>query len=90
MMTKRSHAYARIMRTLSGFDSWAAVADDVARLRDACAMLSFVQSPSPRDRHAMTDAVVAVADLVARGCVDSELAAAIVEDLGRCGPPRTA
>jgi hypothetical protein len=90
MITERSQAYARIMRTLRAFDSRAAACDEVARLREACATLAFAPSASPCDRHAMTDAIVALADLVARGCVHSELAAAIVEDLGRCAPPRAA
>jgi hypothetical protein len=34
----------------------------------------------------MTDAIVALADLVSRGGISSELAAAIVDDLGRCAP----
>lgn len=88
MITERSQAYARIMRTLRAFDALAASTDDIARLRDACATLAFAQSPTPRDRQAMTEAIIALADLVARGCVTSELAAAMVEDIGRCAPAR--
>ena len=61
----------------------ATVDDVIARLRDARAMLVFADIPSPRDRHAMTDAIVALADLVGRGCVSSEVAAAIVDDISR-------
>jgi hypothetical protein len=82
----RSLAYGRIMRTLGACPQGPAVSGEVARLREACATLVFACGPSPRDRHAMTDAIVALADLVSRGGISSELAAAIVDDLGRCAP----
>ena len=87
MITERSQAYGRIMRTLRHCSAGTGVDDEVARLREACATLVSARSSSPLDRHAMTDAIVAVADLVARGSVNSELAAAIVHDLGCCAPP---
>jgi hypothetical protein len=85
MITERSRAYGRIMRTLSACQRRGAV-DEVARLREACSTLVFACAPSPHDRHALTDAVIAVADLVARGTISSELAAAIVDDILRCAP----
>ena len=72
----------RTLRHCGGAD----IDDEVTRVSEACSTLVFASSPSPRDRHAMTDAIVAVADLVARGSISSELAAAIVYDIGRCAP----
>jgi len=90
MITERSQAFGRIMRTLRHRGAGAGVDDEVARLRDACATLVSEDSPSARDRHATTEEIIAVADLVARGSVTSELAAAIVHDIGRCAPHRPA
>ena len=88
MTTERAHAYGRVMRTLRAcLGRSAATDDEIGRLREACATLAFAGSASPRERHAMTDAIVALAELVSRGCVSSELAAAIVDDLGTCAPP---
>ena len=86
MITERSQAYGRIMRTLSACPGRVAAEDDIERLREACAALVFARSPSRRDRLAMKDAVVALSDLVARGCITSERAAAVVEDIRRCAP----
>jgi hypothetical protein len=86
MTTQRSQAYARIMRTLSACPQQAALEKEVERLREACATLVFASLPSPRDRHAMTDAIIALADLVAGGHISSELAAALVDDITHCAP----
>ena len=75
------------MRTLRASRGPACVDDAVGRLRDACVTLVFADAASPSDRHAMTAAIVALADLVGHSCVSSELAAAIVDDLLRCAPP---
>jgi hypothetical protein len=85
MTTERAHAYGRIMRTLRHCGG--AAADDVARLREACATLVFACMPSPRDHQAMPDAIVAVVGLVAGGSISSAAAAAIVHDIGLCPPP---
>ena len=90
MITERLKAYGRIMRTLHHCSAAAGDGDEVARLRDACATLVSDAAPAARARHAMTDAIIAVADLVARGSVSSELAAAMVHDVGRCAPATTA
>jgi hypothetical protein len=64
--------------------------DEVARIREACDALAFARESSIRDRYAMCDAVVALADLVERGCIGSQLATAMVDDIGRCAPPNSA
>jgi hypothetical protein len=87
MITERSRAYGRIARTLRRSGAAGGAGEAAARLHEACATLVFAQACSPRERHAMTDAIIAVADLVARGGVSSELAAALVDDIGRCAPP---
>jgi hypothetical protein len=87
MITDRSQAYGRIMRTLRQCCASTGGGDEIARLRDACATLVSSPAPSAGDRHAMTAAIIALADLVARGSVSSELAAAIVHDIGACAAP---
>jgi hypothetical protein len=85
MITERSQAYGRIMRTLSACEARGAV-HEVARLRETCSTLVFASQASPRERQALTDSIVAVADLVARRTITSELAAAVVDDIFRCAP----
>ena len=75
------------MRTLRRCAAGAGVDEEVARLRAACATLLSADSVGARDRHATTDAIIAVADVVARGAVSSELAAELVHDIARCAPP---
>ena len=38
----------------------------------------------------MSEAIVTLADLVERGCIGGQLATAMVDDIGRCAPPRPA
>jgi hypothetical protein len=59
---------------------------DVDSIREACDALVLARSVSPRDRHAMTESVVLLADLVERGAVSSWVAAAMADDIGRCAP----
>jgi hypothetical protein len=64
--------------------------DDIARIREACDVLVLARWASPGIRVAMADTITVLADLVARGGISRHLAAAIVDDIGRCAPPEPA
>jgi hypothetical protein len=86
MTAERAEAYGRIMRALK--DHFGQAADEeVARIREACDALVLARAQSPRDRHAITDAIVMLADLADRGAISRRLGAAMVDDIGRCAPP---
>jgi hypothetical protein len=89
MTGERAAAYGRIMRALGAHFGLAA-RDEIARIREACDALVFTPSASPRDRQAMTAAIVVLADVVERGGISRGLAVAMVEDIGRCAPPQPA
>jgi hypothetical protein len=86
MTAQRAEAYGRILRALRAYFG-RAPHEDITRLREACDVLVLARSPSPRDGEAMTQAFGVLADLVARGGISRELAAAVVEDIDRCAPP---
>jgi hypothetical protein len=67
---------------------WEATDEEIARIREACDALVLARSESPRDRHAMTEAIVVLADLAERGAISRELAVAMVDDIGRCAAPK--
>jgi hypothetical protein len=85
MTAERAEAYGRIMRVLST-SVGCTRGDEVARIRHACDALALARSPSPAERHAMTDAIIALADLAERGEVSSQQASALVRDIARCAP----
>ena len=89
MTAERAEAYGRIMRALHAHFELAA-RDQVARIREACDALVLTRAASRHDRHAMAAAIVVLADLVERGGISRQLAVAMVEDIGRCAPPRPA
>ena len=89
MTAKRAEAYGRLMEALDTCFGRARV-DEVARIREACDALVFASSASLHDRYAMSEAIVTLADLVERGCIGGQLATAMVDDIGRCAPPRPA
>jgi hypothetical protein len=89
MTPERADAYGRIMEALETCFGRARV-DEVARIREACDALVFARSASLHDRYAMSEAIVTLADLVERGCIGSQLATAMVDDIGRCAPTRPA
>jgi hypothetical protein len=89
MTAERAEAYGRIMRALHAHFRLAA-RDEIVRIREACDALVLTRSASHRDRHAMTAAIVVLADLVERGGISRNVAEAMVEDIGRCAPPRPA
>lgn len=89
MTAERAAAYGRIMRALGAHFGLAA-RDEIVRIREACDVLVLTRSASSRERHAMTAAVVVLADLVERGAISARLAVSMVDDIGRCAPPRPA
>jgi hypothetical protein len=89
MTAERSEAYGRVMRGLKTFLG-EATDDEIARIREACDALVLACSESPRDRHAITVAIVVLADLAERGAISRESAARMVHDIGRCAPPKGA
>ena len=89
MTAQRAEAYGRIMRALRAYFG-RAPGDEIASIREACDVLVLAGSASPRDGEAMTQAFGVLADLVARGGISRELAAAVVDDIDRCAPPACA
>jgi hypothetical protein len=89
MTPERAEAYGRIVDALEACFGSARV-DEVGRIREACDALVFARSESLHDRYAMSEAIVTLAELVERGCIGSQLATAMVDDIGRCAPPRPA
>ena len=89
MTAGRAEAYGRIMGALDAHP-WLGARDEIVRIREACDVLVLAPSPSPHLRRAMTVAIVALADLVERGGISRRSAEAMVEDIGRCGPPTPA
>ena len=89
MTPERAEAYGRIMEALDTCFGRATV-DEAARIREACDALVFARAATLGDRYAMSDAIVVLADLVERGCISSQLASAMVDDIGRCAPPKPA
>jgi hypothetical protein len=89
MTAERAEAYVRIMEALGAHFGQVAD-DDVECVRNACDALVLADSVSPRDRRAMTDALIVLADLVERGDISGQVAVAMVQDIGRCAPPNVA
>jgi hypothetical protein len=86
MTAERAEAYGRIMRALRAYFG-RAPRNEITRLREACDTLVLASAPSSCDGEAMTEAFGVLADLVARGGISRELAAAVVDDIDRCAPP---
>jgi hypothetical protein len=86
MTGERAEAYGRIIRGLRAYFG-RAPQDEITRIREACDTLVLASAPSSCDGEAMTEAFGVLADLVARGGISPELAAAVLDDIDRCAPP---